>query len=54
MGGLDPEAVVPGRPASSRDLPWHALLASQGLEGAAADGVVQGLDLIPGKVRRLA
>ena len=30
------------------------LLASEGFEGAAADGVVQGLDLIPGKVRRLA
>ena len=30
------------------------LLASEGFEGAAADGVVLGLDLIPGQVRRLA
>jgi glutamine amidotransferase len=30
------------------------LLASQGFEGTAADGVVQGLDLIPGQVKRLA
>lgn len=30
-GGLDPEAVVPGRPASSQDLSRHAVASRSGL-----------------------